>query len=242
LFIASLLTGAIVSTIFALAANHRAQEALAEKRRADNNAVRADNEARESQRMAREAQSQARLARTGLYNASLLRLQDVVRHDPQLAQQLLHDNDRFPEECREFTWFLYDSVTRYDPPHFLPTRSPVHALALSADATKLAAVLADGNACLWAPATDVVGRMLRRGKESFTSIAFSPDGTQLASGDTAGAVALWKMPDIRIVSRFQKHCTLGDCLPGAGRVDRLCAEAEKAGNQVAEFMSVGRFG
>jgi type IV pilus assembly protein PilA len=37
-------------------------------------------------------------------------------------------------------------------------------------------------------------------------------------------------------------CTLGDRLPIAGRMDRLYAEAEKTGNQVAEFMPVGGVG
>jgi len=37
-----------------------------------------------------------------------------------------------------------------------------------------------------------------------------------------------------------QNCTLGDCLPGVERVERLYTEAEKGGNQVAEFMCVGR--
>jgi hypothetical protein len=39
---------------------------------------------------------------------------------------------------------------------------------------------------------------------------------------------------------FYRICTLGDCLPGVERVERLYTEAEKGGNQVAEFMCVGR--
>ncbi len=38
------------------------------------------------------------------------------------------------------------------------------------------------------------------------------------------------------------NCTLGDRLPGAERTGRLCTEAEQAGKQVAELMSVGSVG
>ena len=72
----------------------------------------------------------------------------------------------------------------------LPTDRPVHSVAFSLDGT-LAAGLNNGQVELWAVETGERIGILRHGDWGQVTVAFSRDGTALASGSTEQVIKLW---------------------------------------------------
>jgi WD40 repeat protein len=80
---------------------------------------------------------------------------------------------------------------------------PVLSLALSPDGGSLAVGLADGRVLLHDPRTGVqVGPTLSEHTQAVHAVAFSPDGTLLATGSNDETMRVWSTTDGRPVSRL----------------------------------------
>ena len=125
-------------------------------------------------------------------------------------------------------WECYDLVHDPDELHNLAA-DPAHAglvAALKSELYRLKREVQDNDEfALVQPPPGVDGQPQTPGKTARTEKTRKPERRE--------------SPKERAVG---DNCTLGDRLPIAGRMDRLYAEAEKTGNQVAEFMPVGGVG
>jgi WD40 repeat protein/tRNA A-37 threonylcarbamoyl transferase component Bud32 len=179
--------------------------ALGEAVRESNNARSEQGRAEEARAWASASEADARRnlerARRGAYSLQLNRVAAVREKDPALARALLDDEELCPPSLREFTWHLL--YAQCGAAVVIPTeRAPRTGMAISPDG-KLLAVEAQlgtgdrpflGGIAVWD---------LTTGRKRFTfaaernglhiglqSLAFSPDGTVLAScGGTD--VKLW---------------------------------------------------
>ncbi|SCG64255.1 trypsin-like peptidase domain-containing protein [Micromonospora humi] len=93
-------------------------------------------------------------------------------------------------------------------------RGPVNAVAFQPGGTLLAA-LTDGTVRLWDTATGRTTGDIAPGDADILSIAFSPDGSTLATGESTGRVSL------RSVTDGQVRGTLDDQASDSGRVQAL---------------------
>jgi sugar lactone lactonase YvrE len=85
------------------------------------------------------------------------------------------------------------AVPRFSPTGFIPD-----SVAFSPDGKMLAVAATiphggNGNTYLWSPATHSVSILHDPGSRGAKSVAFSPEGTTLAVGDTDGDIYLWKL-------------------------------------------------
>lgn len=102
-------------------------------------------------------------------------------------------------------------------------RHPV--LAVSFDGSRVAAAVTNGGFAVWDATT---GDELVRRNELVTALAFSPDGTCLATGDADGHVVVRSLPGLAELARWKSRRTMIHCLAFA--LDLLTPdEAGKAG-------------
>lgn len=117
----------------------------------------------------------------------------------------------------------------------------VHALAISPDSSVLATGGSDGRARLWAIDYGLPRQALENGA-TILSIAFSPDGKQLATGDTS-KVRIWDVDSLSQLQEFPHQCNVfdvefdpsGDLLATACSDDRVRLWEIDTGQVILEF-------
>lgn len=181
----------------------REQEELAKK-----DAVKSRDRAEQQQRVAEEARAKEELAkRAEEYEAYIARIglaaAKINENAFDTARQLL---DGCKPELRNWEWgrlmHLCSQSTRT-----FPAGAPLDALAVSPDGNMFATGGWDGAAKIWNRSTGKLLHTLKHGGVYVHSVAFSPDGTQLAtaSDDPSGFVQLWNAADGQHVKMFSGH-------------------------------------
>ena len=89
-----------------------------------------------------------------------------------------------------------------------PTRTGIREVSFSVDDRYLAAGQNGGMVHLWEVETNTLVAVLRGHSEKVVSIAFSPDGTTMATASWDGALRLWGLtslhtPADELVRRFE---------------------------------------
>jgi WD40 repeat protein len=75
-------------------------------------------------------------------------------------------------------------------------QSPLYALAISPDGSRLAAAGEDGDVALWQTSAELADAITLQGHTgAVNTLAFSPDGRQLASAGNDGTVRIWSSKD-----------------------------------------------
>ncbi len=171
--IISLVCGTVVSTYFAL----------------------------ESTRREKVAKRASELARLGTYNVQLLRVEQVLREEPSRAQQLLRDPQRCPEKLREFTWHLFDALSRPEVRRLRGNTGMAFKVLFASDGDNLLSIGQDGEVRLWdVPSGSLRGMLPGRDKavafrEPVVDAQFSPDGKTVATLYKNGNVGIWDLSD-----------------------------------------------
>jgi WD40 repeat protein len=196
----SLLGGIIASSYFAWQADTRYRQALASAR-----------EARES---AQEANKARRELQERVYISDMQKAQEHWGRSSFDVEDILAANR--PErtggiDLRRFEWYFWKRRLSIAQRVLKGHEGAVHDLAYTPDGRHLATTGFDGTVRVWDVATGAPVRILRPGPSSFTSVAFSPDGTCLAavqgSGQyvpkDSGVVILWDWKADREVRRLE---------------------------------------
>jgi WD40 repeat protein/tetratricopeptide (TPR) repeat protein len=144
------------------------------------------------EQMARELER----SRRGQYALQLMVVANLWQRDPGHALELLEDCERYPEDLRDFTWhYLHRLCRRERLAIRLPTLHPGTALVFSPDGKSFASAHVGrwgGVVKVWDAATGKERNTLTVGAEAPCSLAFSPEGSLLASGDIKGTIKLWE--------------------------------------------------
>ncbi len=165
---------------------------LAEKKRQE------AEEARKQEELAKRAEEyEAYIARIGLAAAK------INENAFETARELLNG---CKPELRNWEWGRLMHLCSQSVQTF-SARAPLDALAISADGSLYATGGWDGTARIWDRRTGAELHTLKHGGVYVHGVAFSPDGTQLAtaSDDPAGFVQLWNVGDGQVLRRFSGH-------------------------------------
>ncbi len=171
----SLLGGIIASSYFAWQANTRYHQALASAEAADR-----------SRRQLLER----------VYISDMQKLQAQWGKLSFNVEDLLaanHPDSTGGIDLRRFEWYFWKrQLITLGASHrvFEGHEGVVHDLAYTPDSRYLATAGFDGTVRIWDVATGDPVHILRPGPSSFTSVAFSPDGTRLAAAQGSGNLAL----------------------------------------------------
>lgn len=173
------------------------QEAVAARDLAEEKRKEAEA-ARKQEELAKRAEEyEAYIARIGLAAAK------INENAFETARQLL---EGCKPELRNWEWgrlmHLCSQSTRT-----FTAKAPLDALAMTTDGSLFATGGWDGAAKIWDRKTGTVKHTLQHGGVYVHGIAFSPDGTQLAtaSDDPAGFVQLWNVETGQLIRRFAGH-------------------------------------
>lgn len=173
------------------------KEAVTARDLAEQKRIEAED-ARKQEELAKRAEEyEAYIARIGLAAAK------INENAFETARQLL---EGCKPELRNWEWgrlmHLCSQSTRT-----FPAGAPLDALAITADGTRFATGGWDGTARIWDRKTGAELRSLKHGGVYVHGVAFSPDGTQLAtaSDDPAGFVQLWDVSSGKLIRQFTGH-------------------------------------
>ena len=94
--------------------------------------------------------------------------------------------------------------------HEMRRTAGIHAMAFTADGARLVTHTVDDEIAIWDVARGERIALLRAGEPGPPSIArfalaLAPDGVQVAAGDRAGRIHLWRLPDPAPVASWQAH-------------------------------------
>src|SRR5262249_26526434 len=198
-----LLSGTVVSALFALDAAEQARVAREKAKDAETERRNADKErrnAQESARLASAAESRAtekaRLARQSAYDSGMLLTQAAwEQHQVDRFLQLLEDHRPRKvgdEDFRGFEWFYWKRQFQRGHVTLKLKRhsGPVNSLSFSADGKRLAAG-SWGEVTVWDAQTGQEPPILKGQPGGVRSVAFSPDGKRLASASEDRTVKVW---------------------------------------------------
>jgi hypothetical protein len=117
------------------------------------------------------------------------------------AEQLL---DGCPAALRRWEWHYLQRLCRSGRVPLQGVAQPCSAAVFSPDASRVAAI-EGGTIHLWDASNGHKLRSLRPPAGGASSLAFRPDGTQLAAGFGEGGVALWDLGTGRELRSWQAH-------------------------------------
>jgi WD40 repeat protein/tRNA A-37 threonylcarbamoyl transferase component Bud32 len=152
---------------------------------------------------AEEIQRQLESNRHALFTSQLLRIGLLRERDPDLGLQLLMDADSCPPAMRDFTWGMFYRLCRRERLSIQAARGKesILALAVTADGRMVASggdrwageppKVVGGVIKLWDGLTGRELANLPGHSKSISGLAFSPDGSLLASGSYDGTVIVW---------------------------------------------------
>jgi WD40 repeat protein/tRNA A-37 threonylcarbamoyl transferase component Bud32 len=138
-----------------------------------------------------------------LFNSQLLRVGLLWDRDPDLGLQLLTDPDICPPDLRDFTWGMYYRLCKRDRHTIIAGhgKDRVYALAITSDGRMIASGGAPrqpaggtgvtGAIKLWDAGSGRELATLDGHSKAVSGLAFSADGTLLASGSDDGTVMVW---------------------------------------------------
>ena len=177
-------------------ANKAREQEKIERKRAEGLA--AENE---TARLAAVAQSEvlkreSERNRRGAYALQIAQIAAMCERDPKRAQYLLEDPARCPTDLRDFAWsYLHRLCLREDRVYGEhPKGDALQAVAMSRGGTFAATAGSQGDVRVWDPRTGRTFAILTGQKERILGLAFSPDGSVLASACADGLVLLWEFP------------------------------------------------
>ncbi|MEA3276220.1 MAG: TIR domain-containing protein, partial [Pseudomonadota bacterium] len=150
-----------------------------------------------------EAERQAELAQRGAYNVQLARVQDLWRHQPLLARNLLLDTQQCPVDLRDFTWGHFYGLVNKEKAIF--DSGDVETIAFSPDGRTLATAGWDQTVKLWDVETRQERATLKGHTDPVMAVAFSPDGHTLASASRDRTIKLWDAETGRKRATLQGH-------------------------------------
>ncbi|MCO6459653.1 MAG: protein kinase [Pirellulaceae bacterium] len=138
----------------------------------------------------------------------LLAYHEWQNHNVSRARELLA---ACPPTMRHWEWHYVDRLCELGSPQVLPgCQETIRHVAYSPDGTLIAAATNNGQVQLWDAATRQLRRELRHGV-LVSCLAFSPDGTQLASSGAsaprrdAADVKVWSVATGELVRTLQGH-------------------------------------
>jgi WD40 repeat protein/serine/threonine protein kinase len=200
-----LLAGTGISTYFATQAARRAEEALTEKGRADQQAAgafaekrRADEKAEEARQRAEDESRARREADDALTKArqahavSMLGQAQIAWRDNNTRQAgaLL---DEVPQDLRGWEWGYLKRLFRGRQLTLYGHTGPVWGVAFSPNGQRLATASLDQSAKVWDARTGLELLTLKGHTSPVVSVAFRPDGQRLATGSQDRTVRVWDL-------------------------------------------------
>jgi WD40 repeat protein/serine/threonine protein kinase len=191
----SLLSGIIASSYFAWQANRRYRQALASAWAAD----RARRELLERVYISDMQKAQEQWGQISLGVEDIL-----ARNRPDRTGGI---------DLRGFEWYFWKRQVRTSHRVLKGHEGYVWGLAYTPDGSHMATAGFDGTVRIWDIATGDPVRILRPARSSFTSVAFSPDGTCLAAAQgggqfaaqDSGVVILWEWRTDRELRRLERQ-------------------------------------
>ncbi len=186
-FLLALVLGMAGSSYFALRAGERAQEAVTQRKVAEEKAV-------EAVAAAHEAQEQREFARRLLYRSNMTLAQGAWRvgNVPRALELLDQLKPTLAEpDLRGWEWNYQRALCYGDLRTLEGHARGVLSVAVSPDGGRIATASADGTSKLWDAALGTVIGTFEGHAGPVLSVAFSPDGRQLATGGIDRTVKLW---------------------------------------------------
>lgn len=162
-----------------------------------------------------EVRRQLKVNRHALFTSQLLRIGLLRERDPDLGMQLLMDADSCPPAMRDFTWGMYYRLCRRESLTIQAARGKEHiaALAVTSDGRMIASggdrwagepsKVIGGVIKLWDALTGRELASLPGHSKVISGLAFSPDGSLLASSSDDGTVIVWDVANRKPLATFQ---------------------------------------
>jgi WD40 repeat protein/tRNA A-37 threonylcarbamoyl transferase component Bud32 len=160
--------------------------------------------------------------RLALFNSQLLRVGLLWERDPFQGLQLLTDTDTCPPDLRDFTWGMYYRLCQRKRLTIQAASGEenIYSLAITSDGR----MIASGGALWGGEPNEVVAGVTKlwdavSGREvanlpghtkAVSGLAFSSDGSLLASGGDDGTVIVWDVANRKPLAKFQDRPVNGN--------------------------------
>src|SRR5262249_51509303 len=149
--------------------------------------------------------------RHALFNSQLLRVGLLWDRDPDLGLQLLTDPDICPPDLRDFTWGMYYRLCKWDRHTIIAAqgKEQLFALAITPDGRTIASGGRLGQSAgsagvikLWDAASGRELATLDGHSKLVSGLAFSADGTLMASCSDDQTVIVWDVANRKPLATF----------------------------------------